>query len=140
MNRNSLPQVIAVQWQQTLAIRHQVLWPGKSESFCRVEGDESAWHLGALIDDQLVSVASVFFEGSTARLRKFATLAAYQKQGIGSAVLQRIVDELPSRSVRYFWCDARESALGFYQRFGMKPEGQRFYKGDIPYFRMGFWF
>ncbi|PTY36469.1 GNAT family N-acetyltransferase [Saccharospirillum sp. MSK14-1] len=137
MNRKPALFIKTVPWQQTLAIRHQVLWPDKPEAFCRVEGDDTAWHLGAFIDDQLVSVASVYFEVNVARLRKFATLAAYQKQGIGSAVLQRILDELPSRSVNYFWCDARESALGFYQRFGMKPEGERFYKGDIAYVRMG---
>ncbi|MDW2035930.1 GNAT family N-acetyltransferase, partial [Vibrio sp. 665] len=35
-----------------------------------------------------------------------------------------------------FWCDARESALRIYQKFGLQKEGERFYKSDIPYFKM----
>ena len=127
----------SVSWQQVLPVRHQVLWPDKPESFCRVEGDESAWHLGGFVDDQLVSVASVYYHDNEARLRKFATLPAFQRHGIGTAMLSQLLTQLRSQSVNYFWCDARETAQAFYQRFGMQVEGERFYKGEIPYFRMG---
>lgn len=39
--------------------------------------------------------------------------------------------------MQYFWCDARESACRFYQRFGLQTEGERFYKSDVAYFKMG---
>ena len=81
-------------------------------------------------------VASIFIDGKTARLRKFATLEAYQGQGIGSAVLQHIISFLEQHSVETFWCDARENAMSLYRRFGMQPQGERFYKGDIPYRKM----
>lgn len=126
-----------IDWQQTIAVRHNVLWPSKPPEFSRIEGDELGVHFGAFIGDDLVCVASVFIDGHRARLRKYATLVEYQGQGIGTAVLKAIFTYLKQQpQIRYFWCDARESAIGFYQRFGMQTEGERFYKSDVAYLKM----
>lgn len=101
-----------------------------------MEGDEHARHYGAYLDQTLVSVASIYIDGSQARLRKFAILSQYQGQGIGSELLDSILQQLKNDGITHFWCDARESALGFYARFGMQPEGTRFYKVDVPYFKL----
>lgn len=138
-NASSSPfdiEIRRIPWQQTIALRHAVLWPGEDPAFCHVEGDDSAWHFGAFAGDRLVSVASVFFDGDSARLRKFATEPAYQRQGIGTQMVRHVLVALRAGDIRDFWCDAREAATGFYGRFGMQPEGGRFYKGDVPYRRM----
>ncbi|TDR76122.1 GNAT family N-acetyltransferase [Photobacterium lutimaris] len=122
--------------EQTLPIRHKVLWPNQSVEFCRVPDDADGLHYGVSEGGALVCVASVFISGEQARLRKFATLPECQGKGIGTAVIEHILADLKERNVRCFWCDARESAGGFYHRFGMSPEGERFYKGDVPYFKM----
>ncbi|MGF1680354.1 GNAT family N-acetyltransferase [Photobacterium minamisatsumaniensis] len=129
-------KIVQIESEQTLPIRHQVLWPNHDEDFCRVSGDENGQHYGVYINEQLVCVASVFIEGQAARLRKFATLVNYQQQGIGTALITEIVQQLAKSNVTYFWCDARESALSFYSRFGMKPQGERFFKGEVAYFKM----
>ncbi|KXF83463.1 GNAT family acetyltransferase [Enterovibrio coralii] len=123
-------------WQETIDIRHQVLWPAEPPEFSSVEGDEDATHYGAFVGEKLVCVASVFTDGKQSRLRKFATLPDYQNRGIGKAMLNVIIESLNASDVVVFWCDARESAMGIYEGFGMKPEGERFYKADIPYFKM----
>lgn len=125
-----------IPWQQTIALRHSMLWPDKPPEFCHVEGDEDAWHFGAFLREELVSVASVYPEGHDVRLRKFATASGFQRHGVGTRMLAQILAELKNQGFRRFWCDARESALGFYERFGMRPEGERFHKGDVPYYRM----
>ena len=81
-------------------------------------------------------VASVYQEGELARLRKFATLEKYQNKGIGSQVLSFILAAVEERGITYFWCDARESAMSFYKKFGLKPEGLKFYKSDVSYYKM----
>ena len=126
----------AIQWQQALPIRHQVLWPDKPESFCKIDGDEAASHYGTYIDDELVSVASIYIDGRSARLRKFATLPIHQGKGIGSKVISHIVSDLQKTGIERFWCDARTSAVGFYQRFGLEQQGEEFLKSGIPYFKM----
>ena len=55
---------------------------------------------------------------------------------MGTKVLSAIFTYLKQAQVHYFWCDARESAIGFYQRFGMQVEGERFYKSDLAYVKM----
>ena len=77
-----------------------------------------------------------YITSDKARLRKFATNADFQNQGIGSKMLEFIIQSLKSKEVGYFWCDARESALDFYKRFDMKTCSDRFYKADVPYFKM----
>ncbi|CAH0538966.1 GNAT family N-acetyltransferase [Vibrio marisflavi] len=129
-------EIRAIDLQQVLPIRHQVLWPNEPIEYCIVDGDETAEHFGAFLNNKLVCVASIYLDNTHARLRKFATLPAYQTQGIGSAMIQFIIHFLSNKQMTRFWCDARESALPFYQRFNMKEEGNRFYKNGVPYFKV----
>ena len=130
-------EIRRVPWQQTVALCHGVLWPNKEPEFCHVGGDEDAWHFGAFLRGSLISVASVYLEGKNARLRKFATAPARQGKGVGTKVLQHILSELREQRMECFWCDARESAIGFYARFGLEPEGERPHKDEVQYFKMG---
>ncbi len=125
-----------IDWQDTLVIRHQVLWPDKSIEFCKVLGDESAQHFGVYIENKLVSVASLFTEKKYIQLRKFATLEAYQGKGIGSGLLTHLIEYAKTQNANYFWCDARKASKSFYVRFGMSVEGEAFSKYDEPYYKM----
>ena len=138
MDCKNTMKVISPNIEQILAIRHKVLWPDKPVDFSRVEGDESALHFGLEHRGQVVCVASVYIDASkaSARLRKFATLPAYQGQGFGSHLLKAMLADCQQRGLQHFWCDARESAIGFYRRFGMSTQGERFYKETVQYFTM----
>ena len=129
-------EIRSISWKQTIPLRHSVLWPMKPPEFCHIEGDHDALHFGAFTNDELVCVASVYLKSNKARLRKFATNADYQNQGIGSQMLGYILQSFKNTDTKIFWCDARESALSFYQRFDMQPYGKRFYKADVAYFKM----
>ena len=123
-----------------MPIRHRVLWPDKPIEFCCVEGDSTALHFGYFLNNQLVSVASVYLNNNSARLRKFATLPEVQGQGIGTKLLNHVLSTIKHEKINHFWCDARESAIEFYKRFGMQPEGNRFYKAEVPYYKMSITF
>lgn len=125
-----------ISWEQTIPLRQSVLWPNKPSEYCHVDGDNEAMHFGAFANNKLVCVASVYITSDRARLRKFATKTDYQGQGIGSQMLKFILHSLNNTVVKFFWCDARESALSFYQRFDMQPYGERFYKAEVSYFKM----
>jgi len=129
-------EISAISWQQTIPHRQSVLWPSKPQEFCYLDGDAEGMHFGAFIDGLLICVASVYLTSGKARLRKFATDTRYQNQGVGSKMLQHIIQSLKSSQTTYFWCDARASALGFYQRFGMHACSERFYKADVAYYKM----
>ncbi|GEM80414.1 hypothetical protein VSU01S_26590 [Vibrio superstes NBRC 103154] len=93
-------------------------------------------HFGVFENDILLCVASVFITDAEARLRKFATLHEHQGRGIGTRMIDHIIESLKQEGVTYFWCDARESAQEFYARFGMQKQGERFFKSGEPYFKM----
>ncbi|MBC6990768.1 GNAT family N-acetyltransferase [Hymenobacter sp. BT491] len=120
----------------TYDLRHSVLWPDKPRSYVMIAEDAEGHHYGAFRGEELVSVISLFLEGDEARFRKFATQPDCQRQGIGSALLTHTMQEARRLGARTIWCDARAEAAAFYHRFGMAVEGERFYKGPIPYVRM----
>lgn len=122
--------------EETLGIRQRVLWPNKPRRFCVVDGDDVATHYGIFIDNRLVGLASNYDDSGSVRLRKFAVESEFQGLGLGTALLTHIIEKAGHSGSSKFWCDARESALGFYSRFGLHPEGERFYKSGEPYFRM----
>jgi GNAT superfamily N-acetyltransferase len=130
-------EVRAIAPADTYALRHQVLWPDKPLAYVKVENDEAGLHFGAFLGEELVAVISLFIEGPEARFRKFATHPAYQRQGIGSVLLKHVMAEARRRGATRIWCDARQDSAGFYVRFGLQPQGAQFFKGPIPYVRMG---
>jgi GNAT superfamily N-acetyltransferase len=121
--------------EQTLLLRHAVLWPEKPFDYVRLPDDEQGYHLGGFVKGQLVSVISLFLDKptATARFRKFATDPAFQNQGIGTRLLDQVIDHARQAGMCLLWCDARLTAADFYRRFGMEPEGEEFFKGAIPY-------
>jgi len=131
-------QLVTLDWQQTLPIRHQVLWPNESLEFCQVPGDIDALHFGVLNKSTLVCVASIYIDqdAKSARLRKFATLPLLQGKGVGSVMIEHLITILKRQGIDYLWFDARASALGFYQRFGFEAEGDIFYKNKVAYYKM----
>jgi len=129
-------EIRAINWQDALPLRQEVLWPDKPISFCQVDGDEDAQHYGVYKAGSLVCVASVYKNKDVARLRKFATLDAFQRLGIGSRLIKHIMRELQHEGIRLFWCDARITAAGFYEKLGMEKQGEEFNKSGVLYFKM----
>jgi GNAT superfamily N-acetyltransferase len=129
-------RIISISTEQTYPLRHAVLWPDKPLDFVKVPDDEQGLHFGIEHDGQLVSVISLFFEGEEARFRKFATHPNFQRKGIGSQLLTHTIEIAKVQGCQLIWCDARLDAQAFYERFGMKPTGDIFYKGAIPYTKM----
>lgn len=121
--------------EQTHALRHQVLWPDRPLSFVQLEEDAQGLHYGAFVHQEVIGVISVFSEGGIHRFRKFAVHPDYQGKGIGTALLTHVISQIRMEGGTQLWCDARVSAIPFYERLGMKPDGGIFYKGEIAYTR-----
>ena len=75
------------------------------------------------------------------RLRGMATDPALRGQGFGEAVLTRAMGEAAARGGAYTWCNARSTAVPFYERLGFRSEGEEFVitlpdGTEIPHFLM----
>ena len=129
-------EIEKLNWNQTIDIRHRVLWTDEDPSYCEVTGDESALHFGVKYNNVRVCVASIYVHDNSVRLRKFATLAECQGKGVGTFMLNYLIGELRSLKCNYFWFDARSSAVNFYKRFGFEQVGEMFFKNGVAYFKM----
>lgn len=119
-------------------IRHEVLWPDKPFDFVKVAEDHSGFHFGVYCDDLLVSVISLFPDkhSKSMRFRKFATLENHQGKGYGRELLLFAVKFAQSEGYEKIWCDARNDALGFYEKLGFIKFSDRFLKEKIEYYKI----
>ncbi len=98
--------------------------------------DADGLHYGLFDSGQLVSVISMFVSDKHAQFRKFATDNAYQGKGFGSQLLGFLIDTAKGLNIKELACDARITAIGFYEKFGMKVNSEVFQKSGKDYVRM----
>ncbi|PIL34910.1 hypothetical protein GSI_02697 [Ganoderma sinense ZZ0214-1] len=142
--------------EQTVPLRHSVLWPDHPKSYVLLREDDAGYHYGAFLEGvpDPVAVVSVFDEAlpqptpdgevgcvPSLRFRKFACDPKYQGQGIGTRLLRHVFDDAVSNEkipMCVVWCDARVSAASWYERkeIGMERFGEVFFKDSIEYIRM----
>lgn len=63
------------------------------------------------------------------RIRGMATEPTHINQGHGSKVLKALLDWGQAQGIPLFWCNARERAVPFYERFGFQTCSELF---EIP--------
>ncbi len=112
-----------------------MLRPNGTLEDCLFHGDhdELTFHLGAFVDKRLVSVASFYFDSNTNfpeqyqyRLRGMATLTEFQGRGLSSALLRTAFPVIKQNQCTLLWCNAREKAVGFYEKVGFHSTGELF--------------
>ena len=126
--------------KDTFAVRLPVLRPGKPVESCIFEGDDlpSTVHFGVFDDQNLAGIVSVF-EVSTPllppqrqfQLRGMAVLDAYQKKGLGEKLVKAAEEYITTQDGEVIWFNAREIAVGFYNKMGYEIIGDPFTIGDI---------
>lgn len=122
--------------KETLALRNEVLRPGKDLSACVFEGDEAprTQHFGALDDEEnIVGIVSVYYKECPSlqlqnayQLRSMATSPRCRGKGIGRLLLETVEDFVKAEEVPAIWANARSSALGFYLNAGYKQVSDEF--------------
>ena len=120
-----------------LQLRQHVLWPNKDLDFVRTPNDDHGIHLGIFIEGQWVSCISLFIEENQhAVFRKFATLPDFQNKGYGSQLIHYSFNYLQQLGIITISCSARVQKQGFYQKFGMQPNGYPYLKNGLNYILM----
>jgi GNAT superfamily N-acetyltransferase len=124
--------------QETHAVRHPILRPGKPVSTCIFKGDElkTTIHLGLYVNSEIIGVASFLKNPyrplhykNQYQLRGMAILETFQRKGLGNKLIIHAENLLKPLGVNVIWCNAREIAVNFYKRNGFKIISKPF---DIP--------
>lgn len=119
------------------SLRHRVLRPGKPESSPKFEGDDlpTTLHFGAFADDEVACCLTLLLSEWNGRpawqLRGMATDERFRGGGIGQTLVDYAMREarVCRPEIHTFWCNARQSAAGFYKRLGWTAASDLF---DVP--------
>ena len=92
-------------------------------------------HLGLYLNNNLTGVVSFMksthkdLKGEQYQLRGMAILHELQGKGYGKILILNGIEKLKKKQIEIVWCNARVSALHFYQKNGFQTIGDEF---DIP--------
>ncbi len=118
-------------------LRAAMLRPGRpvAENHYPTDYLPTTIHLGAFYQGQCIGIASLYEEVGL-HLRGMVVAPAWQGYGVGAALLHR-VQQQATRIRMPLWCNARDSAMGFYAKLGWWVEGDGFeLPGVGPHHRM----
>ncbi|WP_158825020.1 GNAT family N-acetyltransferase [Mucilaginibacter lacusdianchii] len=119
--------------QLTWRLRNEVLYPNEPLHAMAMDEDNQGLHFGAFTADKLVGVISLFQKANDFQFRKFAISSAFQNQGIGALMLQYITEFAQLQGGTRLWCNARLSAVNFYQKAGFRTTGNTFTRNNITF-------
>lgn len=128
-----MKRIVQITSEETLSIRHKVMWPNKPIDYVQLPNDAEGRHFGYFKNDELISVISLFVENNEAQFRKFATLKEYQGKGFGSELLNELMLISAKEQLSKIWCNARINKIDYYSKFGMIETNNKFIKGGIGY-------
>ena len=128
-----MKRIVQITSEETLSIRHKVMWPNKPIDYVQLPNDFEGRHFGYFKNDILISVISLFVENNEAQFRKFATLKEFQGKGFGSELLNELMRISAKEQLSKIWCNARINKIDYYSKFGMKETNNQFIKGGISY-------
>lgn len=122
--------------EETYDLRSRVLRPGFPPEAAHFPEDKRSVHFGVVAAGEVLCVISAHPEDSPAftipnqwRIRGMATDPKRQGEGLGALALKGLLEWGAEEGVAFFWCNARERAIPFYERHGFHVEGELF---DIP--------
>lgn len=132
------PTILRITAEQAQPLRHAVLRPHQTLAHCVYQGDEEpqSAHFGVVLEGKIVGVASIYNQREDGtpdpfswRLRGMANREDVRGRGYGLALIEACVRHATDQGGLRLWCNARTTAVGFYQRAGFEVVGEEF---DLP--------
>ena len=126
--------------EDTLDLRQLTLRPHQKSDQLIYPGDydHETIHFGLFCNDKLSGIASVYNEPlkgvemeNSWRLRGMAVTENIRGKGFGNELMKNCIGHIRSKNAQLLWCNARLTAEGFYEKFGMKRKGEVFTPEDL---------
>ncbi|HTN22132.1 MAG TPA: GNAT family N-acetyltransferase [Pelobium sp.] len=117
----------------TWKLRQKELYPDLPIEAIKLPEDNLGIHLGLFYQNKLATVVSLFEDNNKLQFRKLATDKKYQRLGLGSKMINYVLNYAKEKHIGKVWCNARLSATGFYEKLGFVKTEKTFSKGGIDY-------
>ncbi len=126
-----------VDLEEAFAIRKQVFvieqqCPEEEE----YEHDEVSIHYLATVNGESAGTARWRLTENGVKLERFAVLQQFRKQGVASALVESILDELLLQPYKTIYLHSQVHAMPLYEKFGFTKLGALFYEANIPHYKM----
>lgn len=129
-------QIEQIPYYLTWRIRQEVMYPGQPIESVKLPDDAKGLHFGLYVNTKLVSVISLFENPESTQLRKFATLEIEQHKGYGTLLFKYVLEFCKDQNIHAIWCNARISAISFYNTFGFRETGNEYALAELRYIKM----
>lgn len=137
-------QFIEIEWQselydQEIELRLELLRTplGLTFSAADLQAEAHELHFGIVDQQRLIACAVVVPQSETnGKLRQMVVRNAFQRSGVGTELIRQIERVLAARGFRSIELNARDIAIGFYERLGYEKVGDEFIEVSIPHWKM----
>ncbi len=121
---------------QTRELRQTVLRPNQHKDDLHYPGDDDflTRHFAVFFDEEIIGIISIYQENSAVfpycqsqwRIRGMAVLPEYRQQGLATKLYINSENYVLDKKGELIWCNARVSAVPFYQKLGFIIHGEEF--------------
>jgi predicted GNAT family N-acyltransferase len=122
--------------QQAFNIRREVFvieqMVSETEEY---DQEDISTHFIAMYDGLPVGTARYRTTPNGIKLERFAILKSFRSRGVGSAILQHMLNEL-STFEGLIYLHAQLTAMGLYSKFGFEAIGEQFDEAGIQHYKM----
>ncbi len=123
-------------YNHTLEIRKKVFIEEQQvERALEVENEEEATYYLLLEDEKPVGTGRWRKTPEGIKLERFAVLAEYRNQNLGSEILKKVLQDLKGRKEKIY-LHSQLKAVPYYQRQGFVKAGEMFVEANIRHFTM----
>jgi len=98
--------------------------------------DGACIHLVAYDNDQPISTGRIMVTRDDFIIGRVATLKSHRGQGVGTGVMQALIDACVSMGGERQILHAQLTAVPFYEKLNFTPYGEEFYDAGIPHIAM----
>ncbi|RYY67564.1 MAG: GNAT family N-acetyltransferase [Chitinophagaceae bacterium] len=124
------------EYQQMIALRHSILREPLGMSFTpeELEKEKDNILIAAFEEDDMLGCCMLRkLDNQTLQLRQMAVKNNLQGKGIGASIMSFAETISRDRGYRSIIMHARDTAIGFYEKFGYKVKGEPFVEINLPH-------
>jgi len=123
-------------YQKMVKLRYEIMRKPLGLSFTEDElnKEKDDILIGAFEEDEIIGCCLLTkVDANCTRLRQMAVQKNRQGMGIGESMMQFAENIARDRGFKKIVMHARETAIGFYERYGYKTKGDEFIEVNIPH-------
>ena len=100
------------------------------------DDDERAIHVLATVGGHAAGTGRIVFHPAYAKIGRMAVHRQFRRQGVGRAIIERLMQMGSERGATRFVLHAQVHAIPFYEAAGFTVVGEEFEEAGIPHRRM----